>query len=167
MKIFFCILQVFIWNIWCCTVSNFYYARDISLIYCSSGSFLFVCLSCWVATYMYSWINIYRGWTNNGKTRQYRNKTVCVGCTERTLVASFVIFCWWCVVPLSLQYRLCLITVCMKLPQNGRLVRFQRGQIVGAHLTGASVTKNGHFIRCFQSSSFQGVMTYTNHGNQN
>jgi len=24
-------------------------------------------------------------------TRQYRNKTVCVGCTERTLVVSFVI----------------------------------------------------------------------------
>jgi hypothetical protein len=26
---------------------------------------------------------------NNGNTTQYRNKTVCVGCTERTLVVSF------------------------------------------------------------------------------
>jgi len=30
-------------------------------------SSLCVYLSCWVATYMYSWINIYSGWTNNGK----------------------------------------------------------------------------------------------------
>ena len=28
---------------------------------------------------------------NNGKTTQYRNKAVCVGCTERTLVLYFVI----------------------------------------------------------------------------
>jgi len=28
---------------------------------------------------------------NNGNTRQYRNKIVSVGCTERTLVVSFVI----------------------------------------------------------------------------
>jgi len=49
-------------------------------------SYLCVYLSCWVATYVYSWINIYRGWTNNGNTAQCRNKTVCVGCTERTLL---------------------------------------------------------------------------------
>ena len=28
---------------------------------------------------------------NNGNTGQYQNKTVCVGCTEITLVVSFVI----------------------------------------------------------------------------
>ena len=28
---------------------------------------------------------------NNGNIRQYRNQTVCVGCTERTLVVSFII----------------------------------------------------------------------------
>ena len=54
-------------------------------------SYLCVYLRCWVAKYAYSWINICRGWTNNGNTRQYRIKTVCVGCTERTLVVSFVI----------------------------------------------------------------------------
>jgi hypothetical protein len=27
----------------------------------------------------------------NANTRQYRNKIVCVGCTERTIVVSFVI----------------------------------------------------------------------------
>jgi len=66
LKIFSFILQVFLWNFWCCTVSNFYHACDISIIYCSGGGFLFVYLSCWVGTYAYSWINIYRGWTNNG-----------------------------------------------------------------------------------------------------
>ena len=53
--------------------------------------YLWIYLSCWVPLYAYSWINIYRGWTNNGNTRQDRNKTVCVGCTDRTLVVSFVI----------------------------------------------------------------------------
>ena len=94
LEIFSYILQLFVWNVWCCTVSNFYRACDISIIYCSGGGFLFVYyLSCWVATYAYSWINIYRGWTNNGNTGQCRNKTVCVGCTERTLIISFIILC--------------------------------------------------------------------------
>jgi len=46
---------------------------------------LCVYMNCWVPVYAYSWINNHRGWTNNGNTRQYRNKTVCVGCNERTL----------------------------------------------------------------------------------
>jgi len=45
LKMFSYILQVFAWNIWCYTVSNFYHARDISIIYCSGGCSLFVCLS--------------------------------------------------------------------------------------------------------------------------
>jgi len=35
------ILQVIAWNVWCCTVSNFYHAHDISIIYCSGDGFLF------------------------------------------------------------------------------------------------------------------------------
>jgi len=38
-----------------------------------------------MATYAYNGINIYRIWTNNGNTRQYRNNIVCVGCTDRML----------------------------------------------------------------------------------
>jgi len=38
-----------------------------------------------MATYAYNGINIYRVWTNNGNTRQYRNKIVCVGSTDRML----------------------------------------------------------------------------------
>jgi hypothetical protein len=33
---------------------------------------------------------------NNGNTRQYRNKTVCVGCTESTLVVSIVRYFFVC-----------------------------------------------------------------------
>ena len=39
------ILQGFMCNVWCYTVSNFYHAHDISIIYCSGVGFLFVCLS--------------------------------------------------------------------------------------------------------------------------
>jgi len=38
------ILKVFVWNIWCYTVSNFCHACDISIIYSSGGGFLFVYL---------------------------------------------------------------------------------------------------------------------------
>ena len=86
-----------------------------------------------------------RGWTkNNGNTRQYRNKTVCVGCTEPSLVVSifhYSFVCLHCVVPVSMQHRFCLVTVCMKELKIGGLSDFQRGQIVGACLVGASVTK--------------------------
>jgi len=74
-------------------------------------------------------------------TRQYRNKSVCVSCTERTLVVSFVILlyvCLCCVVPVSMHYRLYLVTVCMKM---GDFSDFQRGQIVGLLLAGAYITK--------------------------
>jgi len=45
LKIFSYIPQVFVCSVWCCTVSNFYHACDISIIYCSSGGFPFVCSS--------------------------------------------------------------------------------------------------------------------------
>ena len=80
----------------------------------------------------------------NGNTRHYRNKTVCVGCTEPSLVVSIFCYsfvCLHCVVPVSLQHRLCLVTVCMKELKIEGLSDFQRGQIIGACLVGASVTK--------------------------
>jgi hypothetical protein len=46
LNIFSYILQVFVWNVWCCTVSNFYHAYDMAIIYCSGGGgSLFVCTS--------------------------------------------------------------------------------------------------------------------------
>jgi hypothetical protein len=64
---------------------------------------------------------------NNGNTREYLNKTPCVGCTERTLIVSIFYYsfvCLHCVVPVSVHYRFCLITVHTKVLQNGRPVRF-------------------------------------------
>jgi len=45
LEVFSYILQVFVWNVWCYTVSNIYRARDTSIIYCSGGGFLILCLS--------------------------------------------------------------------------------------------------------------------------
>ena len=45
LKMFSCILQLFVYSVWCCTVSDFYHATDISIIYCSGAGLLFVCLS--------------------------------------------------------------------------------------------------------------------------
>ena len=113
LKMFSYILQVFVCNVWCCTVSNFYHAHDIFIIYCIGVGFLFVHLSSWIATYVYNGINIYRVWTNNRNTRQYRNKIIFVGCTDRMLF-----FCLCCIVPVSMHYRLYLVTVCMKAAFN-------------------------------------------------
>jgi len=116
-------------------------------------SYLCVYLIGWVSTYVYSWINIYRGWTNNENTTQYRNKTVCVSCTERALVLSFVILCMGRIMPVSMQYRLCLETV--KELQNGRLHRFSKRIDCWCTFSWSICNKNCHFIRCIQSSRFQ------------
>ena len=100
-------------------------------------------------------------------TRHCWNKTVCVGCTERTLVLSifqhsfvpmfyyyFVHLC--CVVPVSLHYILCLVAVCMKVQQNGRLVRFSRRTYCWCAFSWNICNQYGHFVRCMQSSSSQG-----------
>jgi len=88
---------------------------------------------------------VYSGWTkSNGNARQYRNKTVCVGCTEPLLVVSNLCYSFvylHFVVPVLVQHRLCSVTVCTKELKIGDLSDFQRGQIVGACLVGASVTK--------------------------
>jgi hypothetical protein len=144
----FPILYIFLY----CTVSNCYHASDISIIYWSGGG-LCVYLSSWVALYVYSWIYIYRRWTNNGNIRQYWNKTVCVGCTLRTLVVSFVCLC--CVVPVSVHCRLYLVTVCMGVLQNRRLLKFSKRTYCWCMFSWSVCNQNGHFVRCIQSSSFQ------------
>ena len=151
LKIFSYMLLVFVWNVWFCTVSNFYHAHDMSIIYCSGDGFLFVCLSCWVAL-----ISIW--WTKNGNTRQYRNKTVRVGCTERTLVVSFII-CLCCVVPVSVRYRSYERTAKWETKSD-----FQRGHIVGAHLAGASVTKTATLLHVTRAAVSKVMTTYRNHG---
>jgi len=48
--------------------------------------------------------------------------------------------------------------------QNGRLFRFQRGQIVGAHLAGASVTEMAALLGVSRAAVSKVMMTHTNHG---
>ena len=60
---------------------------------------------------------------NNGKSRKYRNKIICVSCTERTLVVSIFLYSFVClrlVVLVSVHYRLCLVTVRVEVLHNGR-----------------------------------------------
>ena len=113
-----------------------------------------VYLTCWVATYAYSWINMYRGWTNNENTRQCRTGLfVLAALKEHIFYYSFVCLC--CVVPVSVHYILCLVTVCKKVLQNGRLLRFSDRTDFWCTLTGAYVTKMAT-ISCIQISNYQG-----------
>jgi hypothetical protein len=70
---------------------------------------------------------------NNGNATKYRNTNVCVGCNERTLFLSIVrhsFVCLRCVVWVSIHYRLCLVTVRMKVNPNGRLLRLTEYRMV-------------------------------------
>jgi hypothetical protein len=96
---------------------------------------------------------------NNGNTRQYRNKTVCVGNTERTLVVNIFLYsfvCLRCAVPVSKHYRLCLVTVRTKVLQNGRFVRSSNTTNCWCMFSWSVCKRNGRFNRCIQSSSIQG-----------
>ena len=46
---------------------------------------------------------------DNGNTRQYRNKNVCAGCTERILVVSFVAVLFVCAVQCQWQCITCCV----------------------------------------------------------
>ena len=69
------------------------YRHDI--IYCSGDGFMFhVCVFIWVAEWqlmcIVELISTGDG-PNNWNARECRNKAVCVGCTERAVVVSFII----------------------------------------------------------------------------
>jgi hypothetical protein len=69
-------------------------------------------------------------------------------------------FCLCCVVPVSVQYRLCLVTVCVRVLHNGRLPRFSRGQIVVARLAGAFVTKMATLLGVSKAAVSKVMTTY-------
>ena len=100
---------------------------------------------------------IYRGWADNGNTGQCRNKTLCwlpwknISCVFRY---SFVCLC--CVVPVSVQYRLCLVTVGMNTAKWKTSQIFKEGRLFGCAFSWSICNQDAHFIRCMQSSSFQG-----------
>ena len=62
--------------------------------------------------------------------------------------------------PVPIHYRLCLVTVCVNVLQNGRLLRFSE-DIVGVLLAGASVAKTATLLGVSRVAVSK-VMTYTN-----
>jgi len=46
----------------------------------------------------------------------------------------------------------------------GHFTDFQRGQIVGAHLAGASVTKTATLLGVYRAALSKVMATYANHG---
>jgi len=108
---------------------------------------------------------------NNGTTRHYKNKIVYIGCPVRILVVSFVILlfvcifrysfiCLCCVVPVSMHYRLCLVTVRVNALQNGRLVRFWKRTDCWCEFSWSGCNYNG-----VSSAAAAVVITpYTDHG---
>ena len=61
-------------------------------------------------------------------------------------IFHYSLVCSRCVVPVSVHYRLCLVTVRVKVLQNKRLSDYQRGQFVCASLAGACVTKTATLL---------------------
>jgi len=89
----------------------------------------------------------------------------CVACIERMLAASifhysFVHLC--CVVPLPVHYRLCLVTVCMKVLQNGRCPIFREDR--RCTFSWNACNQNSYFIRCTHTAVSKVVTAYTHHG---
>ena len=68
-----------------------------------------------------------------------------------------------CVVPVSVQCRLCLVTVCVKVLHNGRILRFSKTKDCWCAFSWGICNQNGCFINCIQSSISMGVTTDTNH----
>jgi hypothetical protein len=137
-------------------IDNFLHLRAISLI--SKNQILQWMTAVLSQNYVAFSYNM-QGMVKNGNTFQYRNKTGCVGCTDRILTVSTVHYCFvclCCVVPVSVRYRLCLVTVCMKLPQNRRLARFTKRTHCWCAFSWSICNQIGQLIGCIQSSSFQG-----------
>jgi hypothetical protein len=68
------------------------------------------------------------------------------------------------IVPVSMHYRLCFVTVSMKLLHTEDLSNFQTGQVIGAHLAGASVTKMANLWGVFRAAVLKVMTAYTYHG---
>jgi hypothetical protein len=96
---------------------------------------------------------------NNGNTRQCRNKTHQVGCTERTLVVSifhYSFFCLHCVVPVSNALQIVFSMSSYESTTQWRLVRFSKRPHCWYMFNWSICNQTSHFIRGIHSSSCQG-----------
>jgi hypothetical protein len=92
---------------------------------------------------------------NNRNNRHYRNKTVSAALRKIICFFLYYFVCLLCVVPVSLDCTLRLLTVRMKVLQNGRLFRLLKRSEVWCALSWSICNKHGLFIKCIHSSSFQ------------
>ena len=103
---------------------------------------------------------------NNGNSIQHRNETVCVECTERTWVLcilrySFV--CLRCGVPVSMQYRWCLVTVRMEVSQNRSQIIFSKRAYCWCEFSWSICNQNGHLLGVSRAAVSKVMTAYTNH----
>ena len=112
----------------------------------------------YIHTYIHSYIHAYKrtgDGQNNGNTRQFRNETVYVGCTESTLVVSIVRYffvCWRCVVPVSNGLQ---IVFSKNSYENAAKWKIFKEDILLVRIHSWIIcNQNGHFVRCIHSSSF-------------
>ena len=90
---------------------------------------MFIWVAVWQHTCMVELIS-----TGDGQIMEklyiYNNKTVCVGCMEKNIscIFRYSFLCLCCVV--SVHYRLCFVTVCMKILKNGRLQTFKEDRLL-------------------------------------
>jgi len=73
-----------------------------------------------------------------------------------SIIFRYTFVCLGCVVSVSVHYRLCLVTVCMKVLQNSRRIRFSNRTDCWCALCCSICNQNGQLIACIQCSSFQG-----------
>ena len=114
--------------------------------------FMHVCVCGWVCVC----VSVFTGdGQNNGALNSIRINMCWLPWKNICCIFLCSVGCLRCVAPVSMHYRLCLVRVRMKVPQNRRLVRFSKRADCWRTFSWRVCNQNGHFIRCIQSSIFQ------------
>jgi len=85
-----------------------------------------------------------------------RIKLFVLAALKKTLIANifrYSFICLRCVVPVSVHYSLCLVTLCRKVLLNWRLVKLSDRTQCWCAFSWSICNQNGHCVRCIQSSS--------------
>jgi hypothetical protein len=115
---------------------------------------------------VYSWINIYRGWTNNGNTRQYWNKALCWQHWKN--ISCVFCYSFDCFFLCSTSVSALQIVFCNSLYDSNAKCEtshiFKQDKLL-VRFSWSICNQNGHFIRCITRAAVSKVMmTYTNNG---
>jgi len=77
------------------------------------------------------------------------------------LIECYSFVCLCCIVPVSMHDRLYLVTVCMKVLQNGRLLRFSKRSDCWCTFSCSICNQNGHFIMVYPEQQFPRLWQHT------